>query len=292
MMFLAFIGLVQMIQEDGYLYSVHSRKFLTYKPSAKESRVFLARRGIRPMRFRISELQGSYSGAVRITPLNRDKKDLVLDRSGYDASLIQYAEHGGDNQVWRLSMVPGMMVKLSVTDQCIEAKTNDFYLTATSCDHYEKAPGQYFRWIPSTIERIVSNAVQQQRRPQPNPHPSSQAVDPNEIGLDHLPLSDFSFQYRPRNDAEAGCNDWVPPGEYPRRGRVHGRPSDGYWNDRLSKRHSPGDGGSWSDDYDGAHCDRYQYSDGKCPIYGLGDDELMQKLLNFDRSLSGNLFSA
>lgn len=148
---------VYCLVEEGYFYSVKAKKFLTYHPTRIESRIFLAAENIRPKKFRINELKPPYSGSVRITPVERDPKDVVLDKSGYNSDLIQYSEHGDTNQIVTMEIVPKMLVKLKVDGKCFTTPVDKYYLRAVECKNFEEDPGQYFRWIPDTLEKILQN---------------------------------------------------------------------------------------------------------------------------------------
>lgn len=139
------------ISEEGYLYSVYGEGFLNYKSIKNESRIFVSKPGKKVKKFEIRELTGDESGSIKIIPIENEEKDIVIDRSGYNGDMIQYKYHGGKNQVWKMAMVPKMMVKLEVDGKCIEAKQDSYYLKAEKCDTFENTPGQYFRWLPEQI---------------------------------------------------------------------------------------------------------------------------------------------
>lgn len=258
------MGLVHLIEEEGYLYSVHTKKFLTYKPVSKESRIFLARKDKTPKKFRISELSGTRSGSLRITPVEKDMSNLVLDRSGYNADLIQYEEHGGENQTWWLALVPRAMVKLWVSGECIEARSDSYYLRAVGCESFENAPGQYFRWVPVQLERFIRRTARGRgygRRP-PREAPSHEYrpqhtrihEDPN-AGYDDVPFSDPDpYGYRPRHR-----------GDY------------------LDDRGAPQRAGS---------CESCKNTcRPRTGGYDVEDDELLERIYEFDKFTAGSLFS-
>lgn len=168
--FAAMIGVVRLISEEGYLYSVHTDKFLSYKASEKESRVFLADKKNAPRKFRIEELGGNNFGYVKIVVAESDKENLVLDLA---AELLQYEHHGGSNQRWKLQMVPKMMIKLRAEKVCIEARSSDFYLRPAPCKIFEDSPGQYFRWIPVQLEKAINNDAGHERAKRTNGNPNA-----------------------------------------------------------------------------------------------------------------------
>lgn len=258
-----FAGLVQLLEEEGYLYSVHTRKFLTYKPVSKESRIFLARKDKRPKKFRISELSGGRSGSLKITPVERDVSSLVLDRSGYNADLIQYEEHGGENQTWWLALVPRAMVKLWVAGECIEARSDSYYLKAVACNNFENAPGQYFRWVPVQLERFLRRAGR---------------------------------------GREYGRRPWeAPPREYrPQHTRAHEDPNAGYEDVPFSDFEPYGDRphrrGDYSEDRSGprraSDCESCRSTcKPRAGSYDMEDDELLERIYEFDKFTAGSLFS-
>lgn len=148
---------VYCLVEEGYLYSVKAKRFLTYHPTKVESRIFLAAENIRPKKFRINELKPPHSGSVRLTPVEREPGDVVLDKSGYNNDLIQFAENGQANQIFTLEMLPKMLVKLKSDGMCFNTPVDKYYLRAEECVNFEKEPGQYFRWISDGLATVISN---------------------------------------------------------------------------------------------------------------------------------------
>ncbi|KCZ78521.1 hypothetical protein H311_00446 [Anncaliia algerae PRA109] len=154
---LIYLLAINCLVEEGYLYSVNAKKFLTYHPTHLESRIFLASENVRPKKFRINELKPPFSGSVRLTPVERDPPNVVVDKSGYNNDMIQFEEHGKVNQIFTLEMVPKMLVKLKNDGMCFTTPSDTFYLKAVECKNYEADPGQYYRWIPDTLEKLLHN---------------------------------------------------------------------------------------------------------------------------------------
>lgn len=139
------------IQESGFFYSPYKKKFMTYKKESVERRIFFAESHTVIREFVISELSHHNSGKMRISPLQREKQDLVLDKKGGNGVLIQFKEHGHDNQVFKLFLVPRMLIKIKSGNTCFEAVDGSHYVEPRTCEHYEKKPGQYFRWVPKKL---------------------------------------------------------------------------------------------------------------------------------------------
>eukprot|EP00866_Antonospora_locustae_P001261 jgi/Antlo1/1261/1700 len=155
------------------------------------------------------------------------------------------------------------MVKLWVSGECIEARSDSYYLKAVECDNFENAPGQYFRWVPVQLERFLRKAERDReygRRPREAKHreyrPQRMRVheDPN-AGYEDLPFSDFE----PYGDRPHHHSDYFEERGRPRR-------TSGCESCRNTCRP-------------------------RANSYDMEDDELLERIYEFDKFTAGSLFS-
>ncbi|KAK1347974.1 hypothetical protein CWI38_1188p0010 [Hamiltosporidium tvaerminnensis] len=159
---LRFRYFVRGIEEEGYLYSIDEKKFLSYdrKNSNNDQRIYLVNDEM-PNLFLMEEHFGGGDSILYLAAT--DKKNLVLDDSRSTYELISWEKHGSANQRFSLKMVPYNRIKLEVMGKCISTNHHSDYLKEEICDNFESSRGQYFRWIPKKYHQIVEETIDRKK---------------------------------------------------------------------------------------------------------------------------------